>query len=184
MPPFPAPPPPNRFVMAPIRAGRKQPSISLQSRYRKHSHPLLLDSECRMNLSDINGEGRVGCVTWESLSLRANLIANSKRDPANRVRGARLVRDEEHGFDSKCTGRSVLPGDGARLGAENHRASRRDRARADITLRASHHNGELGVFSMWRARAFGGPELSFRDFARVIEELSVITTLKPILRIQ
>jgi alkylation response protein AidB-like acyl-CoA dehydrogenase len=39
-------------------------------------------------------------------------------------------------------------------------------------------------FSMWRARAFGGPELSFRDFARVIEELSVITTLKPILRIQ
>jgi hypothetical protein len=36
-------------------------------------------------------------------------------------------------------------GDGARLGAENHRASRRDPARADITLRASHHDGELEV---------------------------------------
>ena len=29
-----------------------------------------------------------------------------------------------------------------------------------------------GFFSMWRARALGGPELSFPDFARVIEELS------------
>lgn len=29
-----------------------------------------------------------------------------------------------------------------------------------------------GFFTLWRARAFGGPELTFRDFARVIEALS------------
>ena len=31
---------------------------------------------------------------------------------------------------------------------------------------------EAGFFSLWRCRALGGPELSFSEFARVIEELS------------
>jgi indole-3-acetate monooxygenase len=32
--------------------------------------------------------------------------------------------------------------------------------------------GEAGFFSLWRSRTFGGPELSYTDFARIIEELS------------
>jgi hypothetical protein len=31
---------------------------------------------------------------------------------------------------------------------------------------------EAGFFSLWRSRTFGGSELSYTDFARVIEELS------------